>query len=231
MTSKRAGLVVAVVMLLSAIGVAAAFALSSGHGSRSNNAASYGSMMGGSTAPGWMMGGAHDPGKVMGAALADAPGPRVAAAQATRFGNDIPANAAIDRAARRITFNGTDVRLAMLASPSGGPDETFRIAGMVNPTVVVAQGTRVEIQFVNADPDTAHGVVVVRVGAASAWMPMMLTTSAFSGAAVWALGNPSAAGMHTDTLTFTATSNGTYQYLCPVPGHAEKGMVGTLIVT
>jgi plastocyanin len=59
---------------------------------------------------------------------------------------------------------------------------------------------------------------------------MMLTTPAFSGGAVWALGNPSAAGMHTDTLTFTATSNGTYQYLCPVPGHAEKGMVGTLIV-
>jgi uncharacterized cupredoxin-like copper-binding protein len=29
--------------------------------------------------------------------------------------------------------------------------------------------------------------------------------------------------MHGGTMTFTA---GTYQYLCPVPGHAQKGMVG-----
>jgi uncharacterized cupredoxin-like copper-binding protein len=37
--------------------------------------------------------------------------------------------------------------------------------------------------------------------------------------------------MHTGTLTFTATTAGTYRYLCPVPGHAQKGMTGQFIVT
>ncbi len=43
-----------------------------------------------------------------------------------------------------------------------------------------------------------------------------------SGAALWFLGEVTAAGMHTGTLSFTA-SPGTYQYLCPVPGHTQEG--------
>lgn len=34
--------------------------------------------------------------------------------------------------------------------------------------------------------------------------------------------------MHTGT--FSATAPGTYQYLCPVPGHAQEGMAGTFAV-
>jgi nitrite reductase (NO-forming) len=37
--------------------------------------------------------------------------------------------------------------------------------------------------------------------------------------------------MHAGTLTFTAASPGTYRYLCPVPGHAQKGMTGTFTVS
>ena len=37
--------------------------------------------------------------------------------------------------------------------------------------------------------------------------------------------------MHTGTLTFTAATPGSYQYLCPVPGHAQKGMTGTFTVS
>jgi nitrite reductase (NO-forming) len=36
--------------------------------------------------------------------------------------------------------------------------------------------------------------------------------------------------MHSGTLTFTAGKPGTYQYLCPVPGHAKDGMAGTFAV-
>jgi uncharacterized cupredoxin-like copper-binding protein len=36
--------------------------------------------------------------------------------------------------------------------------------------------------------------------------------------------------MHAGTLSFTAATPGTYQYLCPVPRHAQKGMVGTFVV-
>jgi plastocyanin len=38
------------------------------------------------------------------------------------------------------------------------------------------------------------------------------------------------AGMHAGTLTFTAAIPGSYQYLCPVPGHARGGMAGTFTV-
>jgi uncharacterized cupredoxin-like copper-binding protein len=100
---------------------------------------------------------------------------------------------------------------------------------MVNPTIVVPLGADVTIDVVNADADTAHGLVVAHPGSASSWMPMMTTSAAFSGSAVWALGTSTRAGMHEGTLTFTASAAGTYQYLCPVPGHAQKGMAGSLV--
>jgi uncharacterized cupredoxin-like copper-binding protein len=37
-------------------------------------------------------------------------------------------------------------------------------------------------------------------------------------------------GGGSDTITFTAPSAGTYQFVCTVPGHAAAGMVGTLTV-
>jgi plastocyanin len=61
-------------------------------------------------------------------------------------------------------------------------------------------------------------------------MPMMTARPAFRGSALWFLGNPTSLGMHTAALTFTAITPGTYRYLCPVPGHAAKGMIGKLIV-
>jgi rusticyanin len=200
----------------------------------------YAWMMGGDAAPGWMTGGtlpgfmmgtSTDPGQIMGRFFADAPGSRVSPAQATALANRVLAGAVVDPATNRITFRGTSVRFAVEASPTGGPDETFRIAGLVNPTIVVPENAKVTIELVNADPDTAHGLVVTASGVGSAWMPMMTTPPAFPGAALWFLGNPTAAGLHAGNLSFTAGASGTYQYLCPVPGHAQKGMVGTLIVS
>lgn len=59
---------------------------------------------------------------------------------------------------------------------------------------------------------------------------MMGAAPAFPGAALWFLGNPTSVGMHAGTVTFTAGTAGTYRYLCPVPGHAQKGMVGAFQV-
>jgi rusticyanin len=137
----------------------------------------------------------------------------------------------VDPAARTIAFAHSLVRLTVLASPTAGPDETFRIAGLVNPQITVPAGSHVAIEVVNADPDTAHGLIITVGGAASSWMPMMTSRPAFAGSALWFLGNPTSAGMHTGTLTFTASTPGTYHYLCPVPGHARNGMTGTFIVT
>jgi rusticyanin len=198
-------------------------------------------MMGGTSAPGWMrggrlpgsmmMGGTTDPGQLMGKLWAGAPGPRVGAAQAIRLGSQIPAGASINRAANTVTFAAASVHLVAVASPAGGPDETFRIAGLVNPAITVPAGAKVSIEVINADPDTAHGLVVTASADTSSPMPMMTSQPAFPGSALWFLPNPTAAGMHTGTLTFTASTPGTYDYLCPVPGHAQKGMTGLFTVT
>jgi rusticyanin len=197
-------------------------------------------MMGGLAAPAWMrgsalpgsmMGTSGDPGKTMGALFADAPGTRVSPAQVAALGRQIPVGATVSRAQDRITFSGTTVRLVVLASPSGGPDETFRMAGMVNPVVVVKVDARVSIEVINADPDTAQGLVITASGARPSWMPMLTASPAFAGSAVWFLGNPTSAGMHAATLSFTASRPGTYRYLCPVPGHAQEGMTGTFSVS
>jgi len=202
-------------------------------------ATGYRWMMGGLAAPAWMRGQAlpgfmmgtnRDPGKIMGALWADAPGPRISSARAAQLGSLIPVGGTMDRIANRITLTGTSVRLVVLASPGGGPDETFRIAGLTDPAIIVKAGARVTIEIVNADPDTAHGLVITTSQATSSWMPMMTARPAFPGSAVWFLGNPTPAGMHVGTLTFTASTPGTYRYLCPVPGHAQKGMAGTFTV-
>jgi hypothetical protein len=110
---------------------------------------------------------------VMGRLWANAPGLRVSPAQASRLGSEIPARATTGRARNRITFTGSRVRIAVLASPSGGPDETFRLAGMINPTLVVPVGSHVSIEIINTGPDTAHGLVITARGTRSSWMLMM----------------------------------------------------------
>jgi rusticyanin len=202
--------------------------------------AGYQWMTGAAGTPGWMRGGTlpasmmggsagTDPGTVMGTLFASAPGPRVSAAQAQRLDAQVPAGASINRSARTITFTTANVNLVVLASPSM-PDESFRIAGMADPAVSVPAGARVTIELVNADADMAHGLVIMPAGTAGSYMPMMTAASSFTGSALWFLGKPTAAGMHAGTITFTAPTPGSYQYLCPVPGHAQKGMTGTFTV-
>jgi rusticyanin len=196
-------------------------------------------MMGGVDAPGWMTGGTlppdlsaegDDPGTIMGALFGGAPGLRLSAAQATRLGETVPAGAVAETSARRLVFSGEDVSYSVLASPSM-PQEDFEIAGIENATVIVPRGAHVTIQFVNADTDMAHGfVIAASADAAASQMPMMTAAPAFPGAALWFLGEATSAGMQTRTLSFTANAAGTYQYFCPVPGHAQEGMDGTFIV-
>jgi rusticyanin len=202
--------------------------------------AGYQWMFGGASAPAWMrgavmpgsmMGTGTDPGQFMGQLWANAPGPRVSPSQTVRLGSQIPAGARVDAAARTITFTTASVHLVAVASPAAGPDETFRIAGLVNPAITVPVGAQLSIQVINADPDTAHGLVITASQDTFSPMPMMTSQPEFAGSAVWFLGNPTAAGMHTATSTFTATTPGTYRYLCPVPGHAQEGMTGNFTVS
>jgi rusticyanin len=206
----------------------------------STGSTSYSWMMGGANAPGWMSGGAlpasmmgtnTNAGEVMGQLFANAPGPRVKLTEATRLGNQVPPGATVDRSNDQISFSSSVDDLVVLANPSGGAHETFRIAGLVNPRITVKSGARVSIELVNADADSADGFVVTTNGSASSPMPMTSAAPAFNGSALWFLGNSTTAGMHTGTFAFTANKEGTYQYLCPVPGQSRDGMNGTFVVS
>jgi hypothetical protein len=76
----------------------------------------------------------------------------------------------VARAKGTITFTGTSIGMAVVAGPAGGPDDTFRMAGMVNPAIIVLAGSRVSMQVINADPDTAHGLVITASSPVSSWM-------------------------------------------------------------
>lgn len=108
--------------------------------------------MHGGRLPGYMMGTSTDPGKVMGRFWASAPGPRVSAGQAARLGSQLPAGAHVNRSARTITFTTGTVRLNVVASPQDGPDETFRIVGMVNPRLVIPAGATVRSSWPTPTP-------------------------------------------------------------------------------
>jgi rusticyanin len=153
----------------------------------------------------------------------------VTAAQVVSLGNQVPAGASIDRAADRITFTGSSASLVIEASPANGPDMTFRIAGLVNPTLVMRSGTQVTVQFINPDPDQAHAWEITTEGPPFSFLPGR--QPAIDGAQATVIGDPTGAGAGSRTITFTATTVGTFHYICPMPGHAQMGMNGVVIVT
>jgi plastocyanin len=117
--------------------------------------------------------------------------------------------------------------MAIVANPPNGADMRFRAAGLENPTIEVARGALVKIQFVNGDSDSAHGWLLlnpmVRIG------NIIHGPRAFAGAFAL-LGDPTSAGQPVTKITFRATQTGTYRYECPVPGHAAMGMQGAFVV-
>ncbi len=184
--------------------------------------------------PGGMMGrgmyGGTDMGTVMGRVLDTTPVARMSAADATAQARAVPAGAVVDTAHNRLTFATRTVSLTIVAAPDAQAMFRFEVAGMSNPQIVVPTGAYITLRLINADTDMAHGIVVTSSDAAGAWMPMMTSAEAIPGAAIWALGDADSSGAPTETTVFTAATAGTYTYLCPVPGHAQQGMYGTLTV-
>jgi rusticyanin len=150
------------------------------------------------------------------------------AQQVKALGDRVTAGASVDSCADRITFTGAAVSFAVEAVPQANPDMTFRIAGLVDPTIVVQQGATVTVEFVNADSDQAHGWLVTAAQPPFAFHPT--AAPAFPSADTGVIGDPVDGRQGARNVTFTAGPAGVYQYLCPMPGHAEMGMHGSFIV-
>lgn len=151
----------------------------------------------------------------------------VSAFQARALDSEIPRGARENRAADTITFSSRQVSFTVVAVPPGGPDMTFRIGGLVNPALVLPAGAAVRVEFINADTDEAHGWEVTSAGPP---FQFGLGGPAITGALARPLGDPTGAGDGAETITFRAGPAGSYEYACPMPGHAQMGMHGKIIV-
>lgn len=154
----------------------------------------------------------------------------VPAARVAALGDSAPSGATVDPSANRVVFASRAVTLVVVASPSGQRDETFRIAGLVNPTVVVPVGAAVHLTLVNADTGMYHNLVVTPAGPPFSYMAMMQAPLAFPGAATPLMPPATTSASPSAATAFVAQAAGTYTYLCTYPGHARAGMYGRLIV-
>jgi rusticyanin len=139
--------------------------------------------------------------------------------------------AKIDPKANTVSYNGSAVTLVALASPHGKPDMTWEIDGLVNPTVTVRQGAKVDVILVNTDGDKVHGFELTTTPPPYSNMVMMGINNGFFLMPLPPRTTRALASVryYTEEGAFTAAS-GSYYYLCQVPGHAAAGMFGRLVV-
>ena len=216
----------------SRLGPANAFQTSA-HGTTRSVPSSDGMMGGGSSGSGGMMGGGSSgSGGMMGGAMTGTTDARLvngSALTALVRGGD--AGAVINAAANTVRYTTSSVTLVALASPHGKPNMTWEIDGLVNPTITVPAGAHITVHLVNTDWGYMHGFELTTTTPPYPYMSMMGIANDFL---VMPLPERTTkdlatARFYTRTASLTLAS-GTYDYLCPVPGHAQQGMYGRLIV-
>lgn len=139
------------------------------------------------------------------------------------------AGAIVNRRTDTVAYRGKAVNIVALASPHGEPDMTWEIGGLVNPTIVVQAGSRVQVTLVNTDRGYMHGFEVTSTPPPYSFMAMMNVNADFL---LMPLPERTAQSV-TAARYYTLRGQldlrpGVYHYLCPVPGHARMGMRGTL---
>ena len=122
---------------------------------------------------------------------------------------------------------GKIVRLVVVT----GPDNdmlSYRIGGRRNPALAVPRGATLRVLFVNTDDDMSHDI---RFGPAWKTYPNVMTAYLKSSVGTPSLPHKSEAALRGEEMTLRApTTPGRYVYLCTVRGHAQGGMVGTILV-
>ncbi len=144
------------------------------------------------------------------------------------------AGATVNTADNSLTFNDTRIHMNVIAVQPDNPDTTFEVGGLVDPTLHIPRGATVTMTLVNMDygQDMPHGLVLTREAPPYPYMGtgMMGGGNGIPPLAARSTDDLQSATYASGTLQFQATTPGTYYYVCQVPGHAQDGMYGKIIV-
>lgn len=156
--------------------------------------------------------------------------------------NSPPQGVAVDRATNTIYVNASSLTVPIEASPLWYPHsgEYWLMYGLVNPTIVLKQGTEIDFLFINMDNET-HVPGITALSPPYSYMPMMdgmMGDSPSRGA--WLATGPMLPGVANTTsinplysdsiIPVTFSDTGIFWYLCLYPGHAQMGMYGEILV-
>jgi len=148
--------------------------------------------------------------------------------------SNIPNYITVIKENNTIIVNSFNAEILVLAGPEGNM-YSFEIYGLINPTIVMKQGTHVKMIVVNVDEDMPHSLAVINTPPPYPQrLHMIQTYLAFPGATtpMPMMGLPPAQNdlYPTWTIEFTVSTQGTYYYICAVPQHAALGMYGMIVV-
>lgn len=136
-------------------------------------------------------------------------------------------NATIDSTNNSIRYTGEYVNIVMIGGPEDA-DEKFVIGEMINPTIFIPKNAKVTMKLINEDEGMPHGIELTSVSPPYSYMTMM--QGGFTGIYVPVIPNANGDLYPVAETTFTANRTGEFYYICQVPGHAEEGMYGKIII-
>ncbi len=115
--------------------------------------------------------------------------------------------------------------------PSYAKDDSFVIGNLIDPTLVMKSGSRLNITMINLDEDMEHNLVITSTAPPYGYMPMRDMMDAGGVISmIPMLPNESHDSAYEYSYSVTLSHHGTYWYTCIYPGHAELGMYGKIIV-
>lgn len=162
-------------------------------------------------------------------------GPVLAPAQVQDYLRDRAGQGRVDAKADTVTYGGTEVTIDMVAVQPGHHDQTYEVAGLTDPTLIVPRGATVHLTLVNMDygDNMEHGLILTPAPPPYPSMSMMYTGPGIvrMAALPWRSEQDVAQARYAMlSTTFVARDPGTYWYVCPTPQHAEQGMYGRFVV-
>lgn len=129
-----------------------------------------------------------------------------------------------------IFVNGS-TDLTVMMGPMNAPSMySFEILGIINPTLLVKEGSTINFTAVNVDTDSYHNFVLSREGPPYYSMGNMMQGVGFMSPMNY-LPPVHSNSFAYQNLSYVFTNSGTYWYLCTYPGHASNGMYGKILVS